>query len=202
MSTYKVNEIFYSVQGEGARAGTPNVFVRFSDCNLACRKDGVAGFDCDTEFTSGREMHLIDLMLKISKLGNECRNVILTGGEPCIQIDEKLMITLKNLKWHVAIETNGTIDNPWIKACDWVCMSPKSAEHTLKLGVVDEIKYVRHNGQGLPVTAVKAKHYYVSPAFDAHGTVPPENLEWCIKLVKENPKWKLSVQQHKMWRVR
>lgn len=202
MSMYKINEVFYSVQGEGARSGSANVFVRFSDCNLACKKEGPAGFDCDTEFTSGVDTTLTDLLLKMSVAGGACRNVVLTGGEPTLKIDEDLISTLKSLGWYIAIETNGTIENPELKRCDWVCMSPKSAEHTLKPLLVDEIKYVRHHGQGIPVTNVKAKHYYISPAFDSHGTVARENLVWCIKLVKENPSWKLSVQQHKLWQVR
>jgi len=222
---YMVNEVFYSLQGEGVRAGTPNVFIRFSGCNLECRSDNEAGFDCDTEFESGTRMGLPELGEAIAaacadSLGLPPRPpgaVILTGGEPGLQVDAKLIGWLRDLGMFVAIETNGTKELP--PGIDWICCSPKSAEHTLRLKHAHELKYVRHRGQGIPRPSVTADHYLISPAFDSI-TVPSGNeagvgaayrtihrpatgaMEWCIQLVKENPTWRLSVQQHKSWAIR
>lgn len=200
MKQYRINEIFFSLQGEGVRSGTANVFVRFSKCNLACSKEGPAGFACDTEFESGRDMSPEDLLIEIENTGRGCRNVIFTGGEPALQVDAALIGPLKQNGCHLSIETNGTLELP--NGLDWVCVSPKSAEHTLRVkGPINELKYVRHKGQAIPQPSLKADHYLISPAFDPHG-FNRENLEWCIELVKENPMWRLSVQQHKTWGVR
>ena len=125
MKTYKVNEIFYSVQGEGARTGSANVFVRFSDCNLRCVADGEAGFDCDTEFISGEEIPLDDLLQKIHEVGGQCRSVIFTGGEPALRVDADLIEKLHASFYYLAIETNGTLSLP--AGLDWICVSPKTA---------------------------------------------------------------------------
>jgi 7-carboxy-7-deazaguanine synthase len=199
MKQYQVNEIFFSLQGEGMRAGTPNFFVRFSGCNLTCSKD-VEGFDCDTEFVSGRKMSYFDISSEMLKLSTKCSAVILTGGEPALQINEELLDQFHNDKFFVAIETNGTTELP--KSLDWICVSPKTAEHTLKVKNANEIKYVRHYGQGIPKPFISAQHKLISPAFEADGNVSRETLEWCINLVKENPEWRLSCQQHKWWGVR
>jgi 7-carboxy-7-deazaguanine synthase len=89
---------------------------------------------------------------------------------------------------------------------DWITCSPKSAEHTLRLTHASEIKYVRNVGQGIPRPTIEADHQLISPAFrtmpDGKHESEPGALAWCLKLVKENPSWRLSVQQHKLWRVR
>jgi len=199
---YRINEIFYSIQGEGIRAGTANVFVRFSGCNLKCAVDDPdSGFDCDTEFTSGVSMDRDRLMREIAAADtSKSRNVILTGGEPSLQIDKELITMLIGFSYHIAIETNGTTPLP--DGIDWVCCSPKSAEHTLRLEYADEVKYVRHEGQGIPKPSVKSKNYLLSPKFNPDGTIDRRSLAHCIDLVKQNPKWRLSVQQHKFWNVR
>lgn len=194
-----VNEIFYSVQGEGARAGSANVFVRLSGCNLTCSKDGPEGFDCDTEFASGRAIPLEELVAEVKRIGGPCRNVIFTGGEPALQLTELVVAAFKAAGFVVCVETNGTRKLP--PNIDWVSCSPKTAEHTLRLERVDELRYVRHVGQAIPRPALTATHYFVSPAWDG-DRFPVENLAHCIALVKENPQWSLSVQQHKLWRVR
>lgn len=197
---YRVNEVFFSLQGEGVRAGTPNVFVRFSGCNLACRSDAPMGFDCDTEFESGSDLSAEQIVAMAGTLAQECKNVIFTGGEPALQLDQEIVGAFDN--WHKAIETNGTIDNPWIKRLDWVCVSPKTAEHTLKVLEADEVKYVRRIGQAVPEPAVKARYKIISPAFEPGGALDRRTLEYCIQLVKGNPSWRLSMQQHKFWGVR
>jgi 7-carboxy-7-deazaguanine synthase len=196
VKTYMVNEVFYSLQGEGARAGTANVFVRFSGCNLTCKVE-THGFDCDTEFTSGRKLTGLQLLEEMDEIGNQCRNVILTGGEPLLQVDDQLVLLLKEHHWHIAIETNGSLPVP--NGIDWVTVSPKVAEHAIQQREADEVKYVRSVGQGIPKTYVRATHKFLSPAW---GADTEANLAHCIQLIKENPEWKLSVQMHKLWAVR
>lgn len=200
--SYTINEIFYSIQGEGLRAGTANVFVRFSGCNLRCSvADLHSGFDCDTEFVSGRPMTAEEILAEVQRVGGDCRNVIFTGGEPTLQMDAQLSATLKDGGYFLAVETNGTRHIPfgWF---DWITVSPKSAEHTIHQQIANEVKYVRHYGQACPKTTIKADHHLISPAFNADGTLDSATLNWCANLVKENPKWRLSVQQHKQWGVR
>lgn len=196
MKTYKINEIFYSVQGEGARAGSANVFVRFSGCDLAC------GF-CDTEFESGVQMSASEIAAKVLAMMPEPRATILSGGEPTLQYDRELHDALRDFKvGMIAIETNGGTKPK--APVDWVSCSPKVAEHVVTANFpdgVDELRYVRHEGQGIPQPLARADHLYLSPQFRG-DKLDPASLAACIRLVKENPVWKLSVQQHKIWRVR
>jgi 7-carboxy-7-deazaguanine synthase len=198
MDRYRVNEIFYSLQGEGVRAGTPNLFLRFSRCNLECRVE-THGFDCDTEFESGRSMTLPEIVAEMRALSAECRWVILTGGEPALQVDLELIGLLHAEGYSLAIETNGSVELP--PGIDWVTVSPKVAEHAVRQRRAHEVKYVRGYGQGIPKTVVEAEHYLISPAFDG-AEVDRRTLDWCIRLCRENPPWRLSVQQHKQWSVR
>lgn len=203
MKTYQVNDIFYSLQGEGVRAGTPNVFVRFSGCNLRCDMEpgpkSPGGFACDTEFQSGVPTPLDDLVDRIVKMAGSCRSIIFTGGEPTLQLDDALLRALSDRSFYLAIETNGS--RPVPDGLDWVCVSPKVAEHAIKQKVANEVKYVRNVGQGIPKTVVKAEHYLISPAFQGED-VPRATLDWCAKLCLENPPWRLSAQLHKWWAVR
>ncbi len=198
MERYRVNEIFYSLQGEGVRAGTPNLFLRFSRCNLECRVE-THGFDCDTEFESGRSMTLPEIVAEMRSLSAECRWVILTGGEPALQVDAELIDRFHGEGYSLAIETNGSVELP--PGLDWITVSPKVAEHAIRQRRAHEVKYVRGYGQGIPKTVVEAEHYLVSPAFDG-PEVDRRTLDWCIRLCRENPPWRLSVQQHKLWSVR
>lgn len=219
---YAVNEVFYSVQGEGIRAGTPNVFIRFQGCNLRCSKEAgeksPGGFDCDTEFQSGRLTTLDELSewvktsIQIAR-GHEGFNgqlpgwIILTGGEPGLQVDEQLCEYFHAQGYKLAIETNGTVDicgtlgHGCQEGIDWITCSPKVAEHAIKCNYADEVKYVRGYGQGIPVTRIKADHYLISPAFDGEQ-IHPKTLAWCNRLVLENPQWRLSLQLHKFMKVR
>ena len=210
------NEIFYSIQGEGARAGTANVFVRFTGCNMQCDTDpgplSPGGFKCDTEFASGRKMTAEEIGKEIITLfddagvvrGKNSLWVIFTGGEPLLQVDIKLINSLLSVGIVAAIETNGTLPVPK----DWfgyVVVSPKCAEHAVeyhkKGSIIDELRYVRGYGQGIPKPAHKAHHKIISPAFDG-GRMDRKALDWCMELVKANPEWRLSVQMHNIWAVR
>ena len=198
MERYLVNEIFYSLQGEGVRAGTPNLFLRLAKCNLACKVE-THGFDCDTEFESGRRMTLPEIVAEFRAAGEGCGWVILTGGEPALQADRELIDGLHDAGYRLAVETNGSLELP--AGIDWITVSPKVAEHAIRQRTAHEVKYVRGYGQAIPKTVVTAEHHLISPAFDG-AEVDPRTLDWCIRLCKENPPWRLSVQQHKLWRVR
>jgi organic radical activating enzyme len=198
MSSYQVNEIFYSLQGEGVRAGIPNFFLRFAKCNLRCKQE-THGFDCDTEFESGRRMTLEEIIEEMRQLSPDCHWVVLTGGEPALQVDRELIDGLHAAGFQLAIETNGSIELP--EGLDWITVSPKVAEHAIRQRRADEVKYVRGYGQEIVKTVVEADHYLISPAFDG-SELDPRTLQWCIDLVKRNPPWRLSVQQHKSWLIR
>ncbi len=198
MDRYLVNEIFYSLQGEGVRAGTPNFFLRLAKCNLACKTE-THGFDCDTEFESGRWMTLPEILEELRQLSESCDWVVLTGGEPALQVDPEMIDALHAAGYKLAIETNGSLELP--EGIDWITVSPKVAEHAIRQKRAHEVKYVRGYGQAVPRTVVEAEHHLISPAFDG-DRLDPRTLDWCIRLCKENPPWRLSVQQHKMWNVR
>lgn len=203
MKHYSISEIFYSLQGEGIRAGTANVFVRFAACNLECQMaagpKSPGGWDCDTDFANGRPFTLSELVAEIKQVGGLCRQVILTGGEPLLQVDAELLAALRAEGFYIAVETNGT--KPIPAGIDWVTCSPKVAEHAVQVDRADEVKYVRHAGQALPKPHCQATYHLLSPAFTPTG-IDREALAWCIRLCKECPKWRLSVQQHKTWAVR
>jgi 7-carboxy-7-deazaguanine synthase len=230
---YVVNEVFYALQGEGVRAGIPHVFVRFTACNLRCAKQAgdksPGGFDCDTEFESGRGLGfdaLLDWIMRCHAKGSGREDVrgawiVLTGGEPALQIDADFCRRLHDSGFLLAIETNGSIELPRRTgiggfesaddgpladrlsryAIDWITVSPKVAEHAIRQRVAHEVKYVRAYGQAIPKTAVDAQYHVISPAFEG-DFLDPETLAWCKELVKQNPQWRLSVQQHKAWRER
>lgn len=203
---YSVNEIFYSLQGEGMRTGTANVFVRFSGCNLRCDVEpgplSPGGFACDTEFRSGRKMTAQEIADEAHRIGGDCDWIILTGGEPGIQMDHELCRTLSDAGFFLAVETNGTIDlTSLVKYLKWLTVSPKIAEHAIKQVIANEVKYVRGYGQPIPQTTIKAEYHLISPAFSGQ-IVDKETIEWCVGLVKDNPKWRLSIQMHKILAIR
>lgn len=194
----KVSELFYSLQGEGARAGTPTVFIRLQVCKAksACY---ALGIKCDTEFESGKEMSLEEIDNWISSKTN-CKEITWTGGEPLDQLTEEIIGWFKSKGYYQAIETSGLHSCP--AGMDFICVSPKVAEHVIKKNFtkVSELRYVRHAGQDIPQPSIEADHYWISPHSDGF-TINQENLKHCIDLCIKNPKWKLSVQQHKLWNI-
>lgn len=189
----KINEIFYSIQGEGYRYGEASIFIRLSDCDQAC------GF-CDTEFESGKEMSDEELLKYISQF--PCKWIVWTGGEPTLQLRKSHVDFFKENGYSQAIETNGNNRAP--EGLDWVCVSPKVAEHVVAKNFPDgvhELRYVRHSGQvAVPEPKVEAEHYFISPRFDGND-MNAKNLDKCVSLVLQNPKWKLSLQNHKLLEV-
>lgn len=216
MKKYRINEIFYSLQGEGIHTGTSNVFIRFAGCNLQCDMEpglkSPGGFVCDTDFKYGVWMTADEILQEIVRLAPKCFRVILTGGEPALQVDRTLLQAMHNRDYHVAIETNGTIELPKWPGCeedrslyahmiDWITLSPKVPYAHLKQRVANEVKYVMTAGQSLPEMEVRAEYYLLSPAFDGNE-IDKAAVDWCIQLVKENTIWRLSTQDHKIWGIR
>lgn len=196
----QVSEIFYSLQGEGARAGTPTIFIRLQGCSAkhACY---AAGIICDTEFESGKGMQLIEILSWATKNAPGCNQITWTGGEPLDQLTAEVVEFFKAQGFYQAVETSGLKPAP--AGLDFVCVSPKVAEHVVKKnfpGGVDELRYVRHKGQEIPQPSITAKHYWISPHSDGF-TINSENLQHCISLALANPQWKLSIQQHKQWNI-
>ncbi len=193
-----VSEIFYSCQGEGSRVGSANVFIRLQGCKTkdACFASGVR---CDTEFESGRTMTIHEIAKEANKTG--CSNIIWTGGEPAQQLTDEIIAKFKSLGYYQAIETSGLLPVP--AGLDHVCVSPKVAEHVVAKNFpagVDELRYVRHAGQDIPKPSVNARDFFISPHSDG-DQLNMDNVRHCIELVKQNPKWKLSIQLHKILRV-
>lgn len=196
--SYRVNDIYRSIQGEGSRAGTLNVFLRFAGCNQTCRAE-THGFDCDTEFESGRTLRAGEIVSRVLACAGACRWVIATGGEPLLQLDPPLLRALKDAGFAVAVETNGS--KAWPEESLWpdfIACSPKVAEHAIRLQRADELRYVRGAEQAIPKPSLKTALRYLSPAFGPDGMPEPGAMENCIRLVHENPEWRLSLQNHKM----
>lgn len=215
MKTYTCAEIFFTLQGEGYRTGQPSVFVRFSGCNLRCgdkedeaTKD-TTDFLCDTEFASGKKYTKEELLDAVKEaIGKDMHPyglsvgtywVVWTGGEPSLQLDQELVDYFKKEGLRQAIETNGTKELP--KDLDWICVAPKSAEHTIVVKIANEVKYVRNVGQQIPKPSCKASYYYISPAWGPDG-VDRKTLQWCVDLVKHTQGWSLSLQSHKLLQIR
>lgn len=198
--TLRVSELFYSLQGEGKRAGDPSVFIRLQGCSAkhACATSGVV---CDTEFESGRVMTLSAIKAWMQAHAPGCEWIVWTGGEPTDHLTDAIVAWFSAFGYQQAIETSGV--RPVPQGLAWVTLSPKVAEHILVKHFpqgVSEIKYVRHVGQDIPKPSVQAAHRLLSPHSDGF-TINGENLAHCIALCKAHPEWSLSVQQHKLWRV-
>lgn len=196
----KVSEIFYSLQGEGARIGTPTIFIRLQGCKAknACY---ALGIKCDTEFESGKEFSLEEIIKWIEEKAPTCKEITWTGGEPLDQLTDDVTLYFKNKGFLQAIETSGL--HPPVQHLDFICISPKVAEHVIKKNFPNgctELRYVRHNGQSLPQPSIKAQHYWISPHSDG-SDINMDNLKHCINLCKQSGQWKLSVQTHKLWNI-
>jgi len=108
MKKYAINEIFYSLQGEGLRGGAPSLFLRFCGCNLQCTMERIA-FNCDTEFTSALDMTSQQILERRQQIAPRCKWIVCTGDEPLLQLDAELTRTLKQHDYRLAVETNGTV---------------------------------------------------------------------------------------------
>lgn len=200
--TYRVNEVFYTLQGEGFWSGRAAVFCRFSRCNLWSgieedRATAICSF-CDTDFTSYTEYTELELAEKIDNLApSDNRMVVFTGGEPALQLDEDLISTLQMWGFYVAVESNGTLPLPDV---DWVCISPKTP--TLRVTVGNELKLVYpQNGRIKPerYEGLNFEHFWLSPM---DGPSLAANTARAVDYVKANPRWRLNTQMHKQIGIR
>ena len=188
-----INEIFYSLQGEGHFTGTPAVFIRFSGCNLKCSF-------CDTKHERYSEMTEDDIMREVSKYPAE--HVVITGGEPALQLTQTLVDRLHAAGKFIQIETNGTAELP--KGCDvdWITCSPKY--RPVKLERIDELKVVfRSSEQDMSqYDRYTASIYSLQPCDVADNKANARILNDAIDYCLAHPKWRLSLQTHKMINVR
>lgn len=193
---YKVNEIFYSLQGEGRWMGRPAVFVRMSGCNLKCPF-------CDTDFRGYREMSADDILSKCLEEGGECRFIVLTGGEPSLQVDEQLIATLHQAGYYLSMETNGTHAIP--EGIDWVTCSPKvdfTEGGELVVRKVDELKLIFDGEHEVSDHGIACIFRYLQPCDVGNDSRNYLILSECIKYIKAHPEWQLSVQMHKIVGIR
>ena len=207
---YRIKEIYFTQQGEGKNTGKDFVFVRFSGCNLWSGKEkhrasAICKF-CDTDFygtdgVNGGIYETKDLVTKIKSLriskDSEIR-VVLTGGEPLLQVDDSLITALKKANIYIAIETNGTLKAP--KGIDWICMSPK-ANTDIQLTEGSEIKviYPQENLDPADFNNMNFSNYYIQPmdSKDYEANVS-KSVEFCM----QNSNWRLSLQTHKILGIR
>ncbi|KAF1048175.1 MAG: 7-carboxy-7-deazaguanine synthase [Herbaspirillum frisingense] len=209
--TYSIKEIFYTLQGEGAHAGRPAVFCRFSGCNLWTgreedRSKAICQF-CDTDFVGtdgengGKFKSAQELAAKIDSLWPATyapsKYVVFTGGEPLLQLDGPLIEAMHAAGFEIAIETNGTIPVP--PGVDWICVSPKMGAE-LKVLRGSELKVViPQAGQPLgEYETLDFQNFLLQPM---DGPNAAANTRLAIEMVKNNPKWKLSIQTHKLLNI-
>ena len=212
---YKVHEIFFTLQGEGAHSGIPAVFVRFSGCNLRCPW-------CDTEFQSYTDMTVEEIVAEMKELydvPNERRKMcVLTGGEPSLQVDKELIDALHAAGFYICIETNGT--RPLPEGIDWITCSPKIVEsqkskdesHPIQLALrkVNEVKVVFTGTYDPEIwrTQLEAEHWMLQPLRytgewlienpDSGEDDRNDNLDDTVRYILAHPFWRLSVQLHKI----
>ena len=228
MKSYRVNQIFYSLQGEGRNTGRAAAFVRFAGCNLRCPF-------CDTEFDSYREMTADEILQEIAQLSSflsplsslhsplSSRLVVLTGGEPTLQVDEHFVDLLHQEGYEVVMESNGTRPAP--RNLDWLTVSPKVVDRGRSMvdggswmvdgegKAPDEIKIVFEENTAemlsSPASPLSSFHsplsylpspplLYLQPCDTGDSARNAFILQQCISYIKQHPQWRLSLQTHKL----
>ena len=209
---YSIKEMFYTLQGEGTHAGRPAVFCRFAGCNLwSGREEDRASARCrfcDTEFvgTDGAGGGKFESAAKLAEAAasfwpatsSAQRFIVLTGGEPLLQVDVALVDELKRAGFYVAVETNGTVASPG--RLDWTCVSPKAGE-TLAIRSGDELKVVVPQ-PGLDLDELVLLDFRAHLLQPMDGANVRENTRWAIEACLKDPRWKLSIQAHKILGLR
>lgn len=205
--TYSVKEMYYTLQGEGAHAGRPAVFLRFAGCNLWSgvekdRAEAVCKF-CDTQFVGvdgpggGKFRTPEDLAIAADQLwpGGPNKYMVCTGGEPLLQLNQPLLAALHNLGFEVGVETNGTLRTP--EGVDWICVSPKAnaklaqiSGNELKLVFPQKEPEVQPNN----FESMNFEHFFLQPLEDENWH---KNTQAAVAYCLEHPKWRLSLQTHK-----
>lgn len=191
----KINEIFYSLQGEGHYTGRAAIFVRLSGCNLRCSF-------CDTNHEPHQEYSLEDILHEIAAFPT--RHLIFTGGEPALQLTADNIAFFKNHGYYIQVETNGTRELP--KGIDWVTCSPKfefcrNAE--IRLNHIDELKVVYNGTNDMTVyNAINAATYALQPCDTGDESRNTHIVKQAIDYILSHPKWRLSLQTHKTLHIR
>jgi organic radical activating enzyme len=197
MKKLKVNEIFYSLQGEGYHTGQAAIFVRFSGCNLKCPF-------CDTNFNGYIEMTEGELIDKIREY--PAKFVVFTGGEPTFQVTKGLCKMLHSLGYYLAIETNGMM--PTVFDMDWVTLSPKNLyvkgadplivqANELKIVMDDKV-----DPELFKYPNIKVDYKYIQPCDTGDKERNQKILQRCVDFIKENPDWTLSLQTQKILNIK
>lgn len=192
----KVVEIFNSIQGEGANIGRSATFIRLSNCNKNCSF-------CDTDWDKGTEMTIEEVLAEVRKYSSNM--IIWTGGEPTLQLTSEILDCFKN--YYQAIETNGT--NPVPAGIDYISCSPKVESDILKRNFqsVDEFRFPVAAGDEIPSIdeLPQASNYFLSPIFIGEVKKRLEinriNLDYCLSVIQQDPRWRLSLQLHKLLNV-
>jgi 7-carboxy-7-deazaguanine synthase len=196
-SSLRVVEIFNSIQGEGANVGMSATFIRLSDCNLNCTF-------CDTDWSVGTVMSIQDVWCEVEKYATKM--LVWTGGEPTLQLTSDILNSFPG--YYHAIETNGT--NPVPPEINYISCSSKVTVSLLKKNFVsvDEFRFPVVSGDILPSIdeLPSASNYFLSPLFDGEdrkkNVINMENVNYCLSLVEKEPRWRISVQLHKILHVR
>lgn len=194
----RINEIFAAIQGEGGRAGEYSVFIRLADCNLKCSY-------CDTNHTQANiSLYMDELAAEIAKY--KTRWIIWTGGEPTLQLSDEIVEYYKALGYKQAIETNGTSKVP--RGLDYIACSPKvgALELNQNFDKLDEIRWPVATRTSIPAIdeLPKAAHYFLSPIFNGEDRtqMSRQNLNKCLHTISREPRWKLSIQIHKLLKIK
>ena len=204
---YAVKEIFYTLQGEGANAGTPAVFCRFAGCNLWSGREqdraGAVCRFCDTEFVGtdgaggGRFATPADLVAALKAAlppASRAQLVVCTGGEPLLQLDAPLIEAMHGAGFRVAVETNGTQAPP--PGLDWICVSPKAgAPLVLDRGQELKLVYPQAGAEPAAFEALAFEHFFLQPM---DGPEKAENTRRAVQYCLAHPRWRLSLQTHKL----
>ncbi len=206
--TYSVKEMFYTLQGEGANAGHPAVFCRFAGCNLWSgreedRSSAICQF-CDTDFvgtdgTHGGKFERAEVLAAAvasfwPTRDTQHRFVVLTGGEPLLQVDEALVDALHAQGFTIAVETNGTVLPP--KGIDWLCMSPKAgSQRVVSAGQELKLVFPQVGAEPALYESLDFENFYLQPMDGPHAAA---NTAAAVAYVQAHPRWRLSVQTHKL----
>lgn len=218
MKKYAIAEMFHTIQGEGYHAGSTAVFLRFASCNLwtgqaehrtrdAARHGAECPKWCDTDFGVREKLTLSEIVERVGRLPG-ARMIVLTGGEPLLQLDYELVIALHSVFGLVAVETNGTVSPPEnTRHLLWLTMSPKVAPENIKLGTSpDEIKVVfpDYNPLSYMRFADNRTRMYIQPKAACEietigkSLLHLDTMQRAAAWVMQHPEWKLSIQTHKL----
>ena len=206
MNMYTIKEIYFTQQGEGYHTGRPAVFLRFTGCNLWTgfeidRESAICPW-CDTDFVGmdgpyGGKYSADQIAETVQRMWPENEKkpyLVCTGGEPLLQMDDEFISTVHRSDFEIGIETNGTKIPP--EGIDWICVSPKAnAEFILKKGHELKIVFPQSGINPRQYQDLDFDHFFIQPM---DGPNQGENIEKSKEFVVKNPKWKLSLQTHKI----